>query len=238
MNEMNESHVVPSRKRGLQYSDILLIVLALVPATTVFCAFVLRILVEGSYFVGKVIFFSAPVVWVLVDRWTFKELIDRWGLRFQRRDLYWGIGSGLFISLLIIAGYGFYFRKVLDAEGIIATLPPLLIHNFWISALGVSFLNSLAEEYFWRAFLLERTAQRTGWKIAVFLNGLLFGLHHIILLACFFPFAPALLFALGTSCGGWIWSIMRMKGLSIWSCYLSHILADLAVMIVGYIMLF
>ena len=238
MNVMKEFIAISGQRKRFQYSDLLLVALALVPTVTVLLAFVLQISPEVIHFLGKGIVILAPAVWIWKKRWTLQQLIDRWSLRFQWRDLFWGMGTGLLISLLVLIAYGVYFQKFLDAEGIIATLPPLLIRNFWISALGVSFLNSLMEEYFWRAFLLERTAQRTGWGIAIMLNGFFFGLHHLLLLACFFPFVPALFFALGTSCGGWIWSTMRMKGLSIWSCYFSHILVDLAIMGVGYVMLF
>lgn len=222
----------------LKTEDLLLALAALAPAATVFAAFILRLAPEWVYPLGKGLMIIVPTLWILIDRWSFREVIDRWALRFRLRDLLWGLGTGLLISLAILALYALFFRNRLNAEGIVSTLPAYLIDHFWLSAFGVSFANSLLEEYFWRAFILERTAVRLGWGKAAILNGLLFGVHHAFLLGCFFPPLIAATLTFGTIAGGWIWSSMRMKGLSIWSCHLSHIMADLAVMTAGYFILF
>lgn len=222
----------------LKIEDLLLALVALAPAATVIAAFILRLAPEWVYPLGKSLMIIVPTLWILIDRWSWRDVIDRWTLRFCLRDILWGFGTGLTISLAILALYALFFRHRLNAEGIVSTLPAYLIGHFWLSALGVSFANSLLEEYFWRAFLLERTAVRLGWKKAAILNGLIFGVHHWFLLRCFFPPFIAAILTFGTIVGGWIWSAMRMKDLSIWSCYLSHIMADLAVITAGYFILF
>jgi len=222
----------------LKVEDLLLALAALAPAATVFAAFILRLAPEWVYPLGKGLMILVPTLWILIDRWSWREVIDRWALRFRLRDLFWALGTGLIVSLAILALYALFFHHRLDAQGIVSTLPAYLIDHFWLSALGVSVANSLLEEYFWRAFLLERTAVRLGWRKAAILNGLLFGVHHWLLLSCFFPPFIAAILTFGTIAGGWIWSAMRMKGLSIWSCHLSHIMADLAVMTAGYFILF
>jgi len=216
---------------------LLLALLALVPTLTVTLAFVLHLKTEPVYFLGKVILLIAPLIWIRKERWSRQVIVERWGLRRESGDILWGIGTGAGIACIVGILYPLVFRNRLDAAGIIATLPPLLLEHFWIAALSVSFGNSFLEEFFWRAFFLDQSIRRMGPWPSIGLNGLLFGLHHLLLLQGFFPGGAAWLFAFGTVAGGWIWSYMRVRGLSIWSCWISHALVDLAVMIAGYYIL-
>ncbi len=139
----------------LKVEDLLLALAALAPAATVFAAFILRLAPEWVYPLGKGLMILVPTLWILIDRWSWREVIDRWALRFRLRDLFWALGTGLIVSLAILALYALFFHHRLDAQGIVSTLPAYLIDHFWLSALGVSVANSLLEEYFWRAFLLR-----------------------------------------------------------------------------------
>jgi len=235
---MNHSEGTPKVPSASKMKPILLFLVASLPALTTFLAFVWPRLPHLAYPAGKVLMGIVPVLWIAGFRIPVQEAARRWGFRFRAADLAWGLLTGLFISAGLWLLYLALFRGTLEASGILATLPAPMLEHFWLSALAVSLGNSLLEEYFWRGFWLRGMADRFGPRSAVALNGLFFGVHHLILLGSFFPFAPALLFTLGTSVGGWLWSWMRMRGLSLAACYVSHLLVDLALMAIGYDLLF
>ena len=86
-----------------------------------------------------------------------------------------------------------------------------------------------------RGFLLGELWARIPSPVGVVLvGGVLFGLHHIFALLGLFPWPLALLFMSGTMLAGAVWTWMRVRGLSIIDCYVSHILADLAIMWIGW----
>ena len=62
----------------------------------------------------------------------------------------------------------------------------------------------------------------------------MFGLHHVFAMLPLFPVGWVAVFTAGTMAAGAAWAWMRVRGWSIWDCYVSHILADLSIMWVGY----
>ena len=217
---------------------LLLILAALVPLCATYLSFSNRDYFQFIYPLGKSTIILLPILWIWKNKFTWKNIIDKWGLKFQKKDIRWGILTGLAISIPIFILYSTIFYKLLDANGIISSLPPIVLQYFWVTAIFISLWNSFMEEYFWRAFLLSAMVPNFGWTKSILINGLFFGFHHYIMLNAYFHWGIALFLTFGTMAGGWIWSWMRMKGLSIWACYISHVLIDLSVMVIGYIIIF
>jgi hypothetical protein len=227
----------PASKLFMRSAWILL-ALSFVQTVSVWLAFDRRILTEVIYSLGKAVMVFAPPLWILILRLPWRERLKHWGFSYRRGDLLWGFGSGaLIVATIALVWLGFY-RGTLHAEGIIKTLPTFMTTHFWVAAFAVSCWNSLLEEYFWRGFLFTELSTRIGGVAALLLNGLIFGLHHYILLDHFFPDGPAAFFAFGTMLGGWIWCGLRLRGNTLVACYISHMMADLALMAIGYKVLF
>jgi len=99
----------------------------------------------------------------------------------------------------------------------------------------VSLGNALFEEYYWRGFLVSELGDRlhSRWRTVLVAGGL-FGLHHIFALTWLgdvWMVAPAVL---ATMVAGAAWAYLRVSGRSIVDCYISHVLADVAIMWVGW----
>jgi membrane protease YdiL (CAAX protease family) len=108
------------------------------------------------------------------------------GPALRLRDLLWDSGQAAHL-VAILALYALFFSQPLDAAGIVSHASRLSDRHFWLSALGVSFANSLLENIFWRAFYSNEHRGPPGLGKAAILNGLLFGVHHHwLLLSCFF----------------------------------------------------
>ncbi len=103
---------------------------------------------------------------------------------------------------------------------------------YWIT------FNSLTEEYIWRWFVFRKFEALLGGKLAVPAAALAFTAHHVIVLAAQFDWPIALLGSLGVFIGGAAWSWLYLRYRSIWPGYVSHAIADAAIFIIGYQLIF
>ena len=65
-----------------------------------------------------------------------------------------------------------------------------------------------------------------------------FTAHHVIVLVAQFDWPIALLGSLGVFIGGATWSWLYLRYRSIWPGYVSHAIADAAIFIIGYRLIF
>ena len=106
------------------------------------------------------------------------------------------------------------------------------------SAIGWITLNSLMEEYVWRWFVFRKFEVLLGGKLAVVTAALAFTAHHVIVLVAQFDWPIALLGSVGVFIGGAAWSWLYLRYRSIWPGYVSHAIADAAIFIIGYWLIF
>jgi len=106
-------------------------------------------------------------------------------------------------------------------------------------ALYFTFINALIEEYVWRWFVYKKCEVLVSGTKAVLLAAMLFTLHHIIALAAYTAdWGVVILGSVGVFIAGAVWSWCYLTYRTLWSSYISHILADLAIAIVGWHLLF
>lgn len=110
---------------------------------------------------------------------------------------------------------------------------------YLVGAFYFTVINSLAEEYIWRWFVYCKCEVLFSGIRAVCLAALFFTLHHIIALEAYIGnWFVVLLGSLGVFIAGAVWSWCYLTYRSLWSCYVSHLLADLAIALVGWHLLF
>lgn len=178
-----------------------------------------------------------PLVWFLrVDRGQFRLSLP------TSRDWLAGILLGLLMFGILLAAYWLVGRKAIDPAivrekaGQIGLTQPIA---YLASAFYFTFINALVEEYIWRWFVYQKCAVLLSGVAAVCLAALCFTLHHIIALVTYTGNgAIAALASLGVFIAGAIWSWMYLAYRSLWACYLSHLLADLAIALIGWQLLF
>jgi membrane protease YdiL (CAAX protease family) len=74
--------------------------------------------------------------------------------------------------------------------------------------------------------------------VAIVIAALLFTAHHVIALSAWVGPPLVVLGSVGVFLGALIWSAIYARERSIWPCYFSHILADLAILLIAYDLLF
>ena len=189
--------------------------------------------------------FTAMKVWAVAFplAWTVKYnskalRIPKFSLQEIRVGLVWGI----LMFAAIISAYFFIAQQIIDLTAIRAkaievgiTSPNLYLAGcvYW------SFINSLVEECTWRGFIVSRCKVLFSNAIAVILAALFFTTHHSIALYGYtHSWLIVLLGSLGVFIAGIVWAWCYDRYQSIAPGYISHILADLAIAIVGYQLLF
>jgi membrane protease YdiL (CAAX protease family) len=224
----------------------LLALLLLVPVPTlgVLCAMVWEptrgtMLGQAIYGFAKVWILALPLVWRV---WVERQPLSCSPLRLGGLGV--GMALGLAIAGAIVAGYWLIGRHVIDPKVLrdAATANGLNqpLNYLWL-ALYFSLINSLLEEYVWRWFVYrqcERLLPWAGGAAAIALSSAMFTLHHVIALRAQMGWTPTLLASGGIFIGGCTWSWLYRRYRSIWPGYVSHVLADVAALAVGWMLLF
>lgn len=221
----------------------LLAVALIVSLPTLGVVFAMAVPSSAGQTSGKLIYALCKVGLLLVP------LVWHFGLERRRIEIRRPTGSGLLLGLLtglvisgvIIIGYllaGEFLvdpavmREAAERSGLADRQLYL-----WLAAYIV-LINSLLEEYVWRWFVYEKCRVMVGSLTAVALAACLFTIHHIVALACQFELPVIIVGSVGVFLGGLIWSWCYLKTGSIWAGYVSHILVDIAVFVVGWMILF
>ena len=180
---------------------------------------------------------ALPLVWFFwVDRGKLSISLPK------RRELLAGGVLGLLMFAIILAAYWLFGQHWIDTTDVRAKAQQVGISSpiiYLVGAMYWTFINSLFEEYIWRWFVYSKCEVLIPGKGALLLSGLLFTLHHIINLVAYTEnWLVVVLASLGVFLAGAIWSWCYLIYRSIWSSYFSHVLADLAIAIVCWQLLF
>jgi membrane protease YdiL (CAAX protease family) len=107
--------------------------------------------------------------------------------------------------------------------------------------LFITLAHSGLEEYYWRWFVfgyLQRVATPTT---ALALSSAAFGVYHAVLLAEFFPgwfWLAVVPFGVCTGAGAAVWAWLYQRSGSIYAPWLSHLVVDAGLFVLGYDMYF
>ncbi len=208
---------------------------------------------QGAYALGKLWIVTLPLAWLLwVDRGRISwSPLRRSGLL---SGLVLGLALGLVLSAGIVAvslllGPGGALSEILGQALIrpdqvraralqVGIGEPLMFLAF---AAYLILVNSLVEEYVWRWFVFRKCeallpAGRSG--AAVLLAAAFFTLHHVVALRAQFDPLATILASTGVFAGGAIWSWCYRRYQSIWPGYVSHAIVDLALLWIGWRLIF
>ncbi|MEO1211466.1 MAG: type II CAAX endopeptidase family protein [Cyanobacteria bacterium J06638_20] len=190
-------------------------------------------------------FFVVTRLWILVLPIAWHLWVDQGRLTFnvpQKRDVWAGLVSGFAILIIILVAYGWLGRAWIDPSVVRTTAGNIGLLNpiaYLAGAIYFTFVNALVEEYIWRWFVYRKCEVLLAGKWAVILAALCFTLHHVIALTALTGNGlVVVLGSLGVFLGGVIWSACFLTYRSLWVCYISHLLADLAIALIGWHLLF
>lgn len=198
---------------------------------------------QSAYGLGKVLQFTFPLVYLL--------LVDRASLRPSRprlRGLGLGIAFGLLVGVGIILLYHFGLQDKLTRLGTVQQVRAKVEEfgaatrfHYLLLAAFLSFVHSLFEEFYYRWFIFGRLKLHSSHPAAILWSSLAFMAHHVIVLYVYLPgafFTLVVPFSLGIAIGGAFWAWLYDRSGSIIGPWVSHLLVDVGIMVVGYILVF
>ena len=195
-------------------------------------------LLSQIFFVScKIWIFLVPTVWYLkVEKKSISKNLP------TKEGIFFGLITGIIMSLIIIVTW-FLFNETLDIDGMVEILQSNGLDSFNLYLLGMFywiFINSLLEEYVFRWFITIKSSELFGSDpIGIIFSAAMFTLHHAVALHLFgFIWWQTLIACFGLLSAAAIWSWLYIRFRSIWICWLSHAICDVAVFAIGYTILF
>ena len=142
---------------------------------------------------------------------------------------------GSMAAFIIICGALFIFNEMIDFNLIAQTLNYSVDKKTYVLvALAIVLINPFLEEYFWRGFVFRVFDKY--WD--GYWTGILFALHHAIIIAGWFNWWQFFLVIIFLSLVGIIFNWLYKKTQSIYSGWIIHIIADLIIVAIGWIYMF
>ncbi len=235
-----DSQAAASGLRADSPRNALLALVLLVPAPTVGVLagmwFLPGTVGQSIYFLSKVWIIALPVLWLLkVDRGR-----PSWS-RPEAASCGVGLLLGLVLGATIIGAYFLLGRSWIDAERFRETAATNGLDTpvrYVVLAIYLCTINALVEEYVWRWFVFRKCESLRPGYPAVLLSALFFTVHHIFALAAQVPWRVTVLGSIGVFLGGTVWSWCYLRYRSIWPGYVSHVVADIAILWIGWRLLF
>ncbi len=149
--------------------------------------------------------------------------------------------SGIII-FVVIAVIFLIFGETIDVNLMKQEIGPTGLLNLPLFIVGMIYwitINSLVEEFVFRQFVGDRLLEITGREsITIILSAAIFTCHHTVLLSLYFEPWQNVIASLGIFIAGATWSILWLRHRSLFVCWLSHAIADLAVFGIAYLILF
>lgn len=183
------------------------------------------------------LFTITPYIYMIYNKKSnFKLAFNLKG--FNKNQLKMGIILGVISFSIILVTY-FILKNVIDLELIAQDLQnksKITSANFIFVALYITFVNSFLEEFFFRGFIFLNLYELKFKKTAYIYSSLIFALYHIAIFKSWFNIWLILLALTGLMSVGFIFNFINTKSKNFINSWIVHILADMAIMIIGFIM--
>ena len=192
---------------------------------------------QAVFFLCKLWIFMVPAIWYLK--------IDGKPLNFDlpsMNGLVMATATGVGMTSIIVATW-LSLGDSIDTQSMIEKLEDTGLTQSKLYIAGTIywiFINSLLEEYVFRWFITTKWSELLKNDFgAIILSASMFTLHHTLALHFFgFELWQTVMASFGLLSAAAIWSWLYLKYRSIWVCWLSHAICDVAVFGIGYEIIF
>ena len=195
-------------------------------------------------FLGLIIFKSVPITFILFYGWLlfvpillyFRNKSIRWNRKkhLNLKSFTVGLISGVISLVAIYGAVALLHNLVFD----LGELKQILVEwnftgsiLFWL-IIFLIFINPVLEELYWRDVMYKRLIDRVGAAQTIMITSFFYSLYHLVPLFSIFAFPFNFIAVIPVFIAGLMWGYFRYKLNSISASIISHILADLGIMLV------
>ena len=183
------------------------------------------------FFSCKVALLAIPIIWLkLINKHQFTLSPAKQG-GFLVSGLIGLVMSGIiffaYYSLGPLLIDPVIIQETMNDVGLANKLSYLACVLYWV------LINSILEEYVWRWFVVSQAEKIGSVPFAIVLSAIGFILHHALAMSLYFNIVSVLLCSVAVFIAGLFWSWCYVKYRSIWPCYVSHAIVDIAIFYIG-----
>jgi membrane protease YdiL (CAAX protease family) len=208
----------------------------LLPSVAVFTGLILLNSIYATYilFYGVVCVVIPLLDRVVIHRQNMRGFLRFTGLVNIRKSLL----PGLFIGGVFLAAIYLFFlifnRQLIDTSTMTTALGRWNLDsgNLFVFLFMMIVGNSILEEIYWRGYIFSRLKELTGPGNTVILTALFYTSYHLITTITLFSLAQGLLLSSSIFLVGVFWAYLRIRYESIIPAVISHLLADLGLMLI------
>ena len=195
-------------------------------------------------YLGLIMFKSVPITFILFYGWLlFTPILLCIGNKSSRLDhkkhlnlqsFSVGLISGLICLGAIYGAVAVLHNLIFDLNELKQVLVEWNFTGsilFWL-IIFLIFINPVLEELYWREVMYKRLIERVGTAQTIMISSFFYSLYHLVPLFSIFAFPFNFIAVIPVFIAGLMWGYFRYKLKSISASIISHILADLGIMLV------
>jgi membrane protease YdiL (CAAX protease family) len=197
---------------------------------------------QSAYGIGKAIQFLFPAAWA----WLFSRASI--GLpKATTKGLAAGVLFGLAVGGGIVAAYDLWLKSAsfftVAVQPMVAKLEGLGLRSpsaFTLLGVFYAIVHAALEEYYWRWFVFGQLRRTCSLFTSIVVSSAGFAAHHVLIIGWYFGWSsPATwLFSAAVAIGGAVWAWLYHRTGSLLGPWLSHLLIDAAIFVIGYQLVF
>ncbi|WP_232698436.1 CPBP family intramembrane glutamic endopeptidase [Brevibacillus daliensis] len=144
----------------------------------------------------------------------------------------WGLLSGISMMAVIFGGFFWMKSRGLNLHEMALILGQwgITTQGKWLFAFYMTVINSFFEEIFWRGFILDRLLKYLSTFSAILISSFFYSLYHFLIGAILFGVWWGFWATLAVFVAGLFWGWLKQIYKSIYPIWISHGLADFALM--------
>ena len=192
---------------------------------------------------GRVVFLAAKL-WLLLFPAVWYITVERgrpgWSPP-ERRGLVAGAAAGVAMAAAVLVAWWGALEGQVDPQLVRHAAVEMGIGSpasYFAGAASWILVNSLVEEVVWRWFVLRQLRALLPRVPAILGSAALFTVHHAVAMSDYLSPAHVALGSLAVLAAGVCWAWLYVRYASIWPAWISHVVVDVAVFLIGWQLLF
>jgi hypothetical protein len=153
---------------------------------------------------------------------------------FDQKGMLYGLGLGAMLMTGVMAGTWLLISGgIVNASHVKYTLNDWGVTPDWLLpfSLYLVVVNSLLEELLWRGFVLERLLDALARPVAVLISGFFYCLYHLVVGVILFGLLWGVLITGLVFGTGLLWGWLKGLFPTVYATWLSHLMADLGIIL-------